>query len=195
MISPYFIFVGLALSLYGGLHYFFDTIHGRVKPNKMSWGMWALAPLIAFAAELKQGVGLQSLMTFIVGFNPMMIFLASFINKKSYWKISSFDILCGVLSFAGLILWFVTKTGNVAIIFSIAADLLAGIPTLKKSFFEPQTESYEVFFYGLINAIITLLTIKIWNLAYVGFPLYIVVFNTTAVLLIKFKLGKILQKN
>jgi hypothetical protein len=194
MISPYFIFLGLALSLYGGLHYFLDTIHGRVKPNKMSWGLWALAPLIAFAAELKQGVGLQSLMTFIVGFNPLMIFLASFVNKKSYWKISRFDIWCALLSIAGIVLWFVTQKSDVAIIFSIAADLLAGIPTLKKSFFAPETESYEVFFYGLVNAIITLLTIKIWNLAYVGFPLYIVAFNTTAVLLIKCKLGKIVQK-
>ncbi|MDE2590588.1 MAG: hypothetical protein KGL95_13095, partial [Patescibacteria group bacterium] len=85
MISPYFIFVGVALSLYGGINYFLDTIQGKVQPNKLSWFLWALAPLIAFSAELQQGVGLQSLMTFIVGFNPLIIFIGSFVNKKAYW--------------------------------------------------------------------------------------------------------------
>lgn len=195
MISPYFIFVGLALSLYGAFSYFLDTIRGKVQPNKLSWFLWALAPLIAFAAELQQGVGLQSLMTFIVGFNPLVIFLASFVNKKAYWKLSKFDVLCGVLSLVGLFLWFATKTGNIAIIFSIGADLLAGIPTLRKAYFAPHTENHKVFFFGLVNAIITILTITKWNLAYVGFPLYIICFNAVAVLLIKYKLGKVIQKH
>jgi len=63
MIDERFVFIGFAFSLYGGLSYLIDTIKGRNKPNRISWFFWALAPLIAFVAEIKKGVGLQALMT------------------------------------------------------------------------------------------------------------------------------------
>jgi hypothetical protein len=72
---------------------------------------------------LKQGVGILALTTFSVGFVPLTIFIASFFNKESEWKIGKLDIVCGVLSVLGLVLWLITKVGNVAIFFSIMADL------------------------------------------------------------------------
>ena len=88
MLDERFVFVGFGLSLIGGASYLFATIKGIAKPNKVTWFLWALAPLIAFWAQIQQGVGLQSLMTFVVGFNPLLIFLASFVNKKAFWKIA-----------------------------------------------------------------------------------------------------------
>ena len=92
MISENFIFIGTILILIGGGSYLIDTLAGKAKPNRVTWLLWALAPLIAFAAEIKQGVGLQSLLTFVVGFNPLLIFLASFVNKKSFWRIKPLDM-------------------------------------------------------------------------------------------------------
>jgi hypothetical protein len=191
MISDKFVFVGFFLSFLGGLNYLIDTLKGKAKPNKVTWFLWTLAPLIAFTAEVKQGVGLQSLMTFSVGFNPLLIFTASFFNKKSQWKISRFDIICGLLSSAGLIFWFITRSGNVAIIFSIFADGLAAIPTVVKSYLAPETESYQVYLFGAINAFITLLTIKVWTFAHYAFPLYIFLICVILFVLIKFEIGKI----
>lgn len=78
----------------------------------------------------------------MVGFTPLCIFIASFFNKKSYWKITKFDLLCGLFSIFGLVLWYITKEGNIAILFAIFSDLSAGIPTLVKSFKYPETENY-----------------------------------------------------
>jgi hypothetical protein len=128
----------------------------------------------------------------MVGFNPLIIFLASFINKKSFWSITRLDVICGILSIVGIILWSITRVGDVAIFFSILADGLAGLPTIIKSYKNPETENYKVFLFGGISALITLLTINIWNLAHFGFPLYILLVNMLFVLLIKFKLGKII---
>lgn len=190
MIDERFVILGVLIGFAGGLSYLIDTVKGKVKPNRVTWFMWALAPLIAFAAEIKQGVGLTSLMTFAVGFNPLLIFIASFVNKKSVWKITKFDLACGFLSLVGLILWLFTRVGNIAIFFSILADGLAAIPTLIKSYKEPGSESYLVFFGGAISATLTLLTIKEWNFAHYGFPAYIFTICITLILLIKFKLGK-----
>ena len=189
MINEKWVILGALLNLTGSLKYVFDTLKGKTRPNRISWFLWALAPLIAFSAELNQGVGLRSLMTFMVGFGPLMVVIASFISKKSVWKLTPFDYVCGGLSILGLLLWAITREGNIAIFFSILADGFAAVPTIVKSYKEPETESGLVFGLGIINAGITLLTINHWTFANYGFPLYILLICTLLSSLIDLKLG------
>lgn len=191
MLNPNFVILGALIGFIGGLSYIIDTVRGKVKPNRVTWFLWALAPLIAFVAEIKVGVGIQSLMTFMVGFSPLLVFLASFVNKESTWKLRRFDFICGGLSLLGLSLWYVIRNGNIAIVFSIFADGLAAVPTLVKSYFFPESESYHVYLASVISAAITLSTIETWNFAHFGFPLYILILCTIFVILIKFRAGKI----
>lgn len=193
MLDERFIYLGVLLNLIGGIGYIIDTLKGKTKPNKITWFFWALAPLIAFAAEIQQGVGLSSLMTFSVGLSPLLIFVASFINKNSQWKLTTFDLICGGLSLCGLILWSITRIGNIAIFFSIMADLLASLPTLIKAYKAPETESSLIYLLSGINGLIALLTIKTWTFEFYGFPLYILLFNIIFYPLIQFKLGKYLS--
>ena len=194
MLHPNFVILGAVIGFLGGLSYLISTIRGETKPNRLTWFLWAIAPFIAFAAEIKEGVGIQSLMTFMVGFTPLLIFLASFVNKKSVWKLGRFDFICGVLSLTGLFLWYITKNGNFAILFGISADGLAAAPTLVKSYSFPETENYHVYLTAAISAAITLLTIDIWNFAHFGFPLYILILCTIFVFIIKFRAGKSIKK-
>lgn len=194
MIDEKFVFLAVALNLTGGLSYLIDTLKGKAKPNKVSWLLWGLAPMIAFAAQIIQGVGLVSLMTFTVGFSPVIIFFASFLNKKADWKITRFDLICGALSIIGLILWGYTRVGNWAILFSILSDFLAGVPTIIKAYKYPETENYQAYLFAGIAAVITLLTIKQWDFAHSSFAIYIFGFNLITFPLIKFKLGKKFSK-
>lgn len=193
MINENFVIIGAIIGFAGAVSYLIDTLKGKAKPNRMSWFLWALAPLIAFSAQIDQGVGLQALMTFTVGFNPALIFIASFVNKKAEWKLTKFDLTCGVLSIIGLILWQITQVGNIAIFFGILADGLAALPTIVKSFNNPETENHWAYSTAAINAGITLLAIKTWDFAHYGFPVYIFVVCTLLTVLIKFKLGKIIS--
>lgn len=190
MINPNFVLIGVFLQFLGGSEYLIQTIKGSVKPNRVTWFLWAFAPLIAFSAEIQKGVGIQSLMTFIVGFMPLLVFIASFLNIKSEWKMGKLDWICGGLSVLGLILWFFTREGNFAILFSLIADGLAAVPTIVKSFNFPETESHWFYLSSVISSIITLLSITTWNFAHYGFPLYIFVVNLILFTLIKFRIGK-----
>ncbi len=190
MIDERFIYLGVAINFFGTLSYLKSTLQGKTKPNKVTWFLWGLAPLVAFAAQLSQGVGLISLMTFMVGFGPVLIFLASFVNKKSEWKITKFDIYCGTLSILGLLLWGITREGNVAIFFAILADGLAAVPTLIKSYHFPETENLDSYLAAGISAFIAFLTIKNWNFENFAFPIWTIFLCSVFVLIIKLKLGK-----
>ena len=190
MINQNFVIVGFILNLIGGASYFIDTVKGKVQPNRITFFLWGLAPLIAFAAEIHQKVGLQSLMTLGVGLSPVFIFAASFYNKKSVWKLKRFDFICGGFSIIGLVLWYITKVGNFAILFSIFSDAMASIPTLVKSYTHPESENYIEYFFAWCSAALTIATMKAWNFATSAFPIYILCINAICFTLIKFRLGK-----
>ena len=104
-----------------------------------------------------------------------------------------FDIVCGVLSVAGLLLWLVTSEGNIAIVFAILADALAGIPTLIEASTTPQSETPTLFWLGIVNAAIGLLVISTWNFEHYGFIAYILFANLLLATLITFKPARLLR--
>ncbi len=190
MLNQNFVIVGTIIGAIGVLAYLVDTVKGKVKPNRVSFLLWSIAPLIAFAAQINQGVGLESLMTFSTGFLPLTVFIASFVNKKAEWKLTKFDLFCGVLSIAGLILWLITKVGNLAIAFSIIADGLAALPTINKAYKYPSTEIAWPWIATSFGVILTLLTIDTLTFANSGFIIYILIVNTIIFSLVQFRIGE-----
>ncbi len=184
-------FLGLVIMALGDSTYILGTLRGKFKPNRVTFFLWALAPMIAFAAQITQGVGIQSLQTFSVGLFPLLIFLASFFNKKAEWKLKSFDLACGFFSIVGLVLWYLTKVGDIAIVFSLLADGLASLPTIVKSFNYPETEGELGYLGSGINAIIALLTIKIWDFTHASFVIYILLVDVIIFAFVHFRLGKL----
>jgi hypothetical protein len=94
------------------------------------------------------------------------------------------------LSLVGLIIWQIVQIGNIAIIFSIMADGLAAIPTVIKSYKDPDSENWLVYLMSAISAGLTLLTIKIWNFQHFAFPIYILLICALIFILVKFRIGK-----
>jgi hypothetical protein len=177
MLNVNFAVVGALVNLFGCATYAWDTVKGSTRPNRVGWSLWAIAPLVAFAAEVAQGVKLQSLITFSAGFGPMLVLLASVVDKKAYWRIRPFDWYCAGLSLFALVLWWLTGKGDVAIFFAIAADLLACLPTATKAYTNPETENATAFVAGSIGTLLTLLTIQQWTFADYAFPTYLLIAN------------------
>jgi len=173
MIDERFTILGSIIAMIGGLSYLIATIKGRVKPNKVSFLLWSFAPLIAFTAQIKEGVGfLLALITFVAGIEPFLIFVASFLNKKAEWKLNRFDLACGAVAVLGLILWQITKTGNIAIGFSILAEI--AWPWLATS----------------IGVVLTLLTLTGLTFANSSFIIYLLIVNFIIFSLIQFRVGE-----
>ena len=192
MIHQNFIIIGTLISAVGSVAYLVDTVKGKVRPNRVSFLLWSIAPFIAFAAQMDQGIGLESLMTFSTGFLPFTVFIATFVNKKSEWKMTTFDLVCGVLSVLGLILWMITSEGNIAIAFSIIADAFAAVPTLLKSYKYPDTEIAWPWLATSFGVVLTLLTLQELTFANSGFILYIFLVNTVIFCLVRFRIGEMM---
>src|ERR1035437_1064321 len=99
------IFIGVLVNLIATGWYIKNIIYGGTKPNLVSWFIWSLAPLIGVFLQIKAGAGLSVLSVFMAGFCPLLVFLFSLFNRNAYWKITFFDMICGIFSIIALVLY------------------------------------------------------------------------------------------
>ncbi|MDE2591183.1 MAG: hypothetical protein KGL95_16115 [Patescibacteria group bacterium] len=194
MFSQVLILLGIFINGVGTASYVVGTVRGNIKPNKVTFFVWSLAPLVAFFAQIHKGVGIQSWMTLSVGIFPLSVFTASFINKKSHWKLYPRDVVCGLLSVCGLVLWYLTHEPNVAIVLSLFSEGFATLPTIIKSYYYPETEIGWPWLASVVSGVLTLITISIWNFATYSFPLFYTAEMIIIFLLVQFRLGNRLLK-
>lgn len=173
MLDPKFAILSGVITVASAFGYAYNTLRGRNRPNRVTWAMWTLAPMIAFAVQISRGVGLQSILTFSIGFATFVVLVASFVNRKAYWRLTAFDLACGLVSLSAIALWVITGKGLVALVMSIIADFFAAVPTIRKSYQEPGSETAYPFLLGAIAVSITLLTIRDWTLASSAFGVYV----------------------
>lgn len=181
MLPEYTIFVAVGVSLLGCSLYIKNIFYGDTKPNLVSWFMWMLGPFIGAFLQLKAGAGLSVLPVFMAGLGPLLVIIFSLWNKNAYWKITRFDILCGIFSFLALIIYVFTRNLGISILFAIISDALAAVPTFIKSWKFPETETSAPYLTGIFGSTLGLLIIKNWTFSIYSFNLYLVILNLAIV--------------
>lgn len=192
MLPGWLVYPGTLLLVWGAASYIRDIFAGRARPNLVTWFLWSLAPLVAFGAQMKDGVGAQAALTLMVGLCPLAVFVAGL--KKGDFRPTRFDWYCGGASLIAFAAWQLTGSGAIGVCLSIAADGLGATPTLRKAYTEPRSESPFFFALFAISAAITLLTIEHWTVQTSAFSLYILLLYVTLYSLVKFRVGE-LYKN
>ncbi|MBX4187487.1 MAG: hypothetical protein KW802_04560 [Candidatus Doudnabacteria bacterium] len=180
----YLVLLGVVVQLYGVFSYIKDTLRGKTKPNKVTWFLWSIAPLIASAAALSSGVRWAVIPVFMSGFGPLLVFIGSFFNKNAYWKLGTLDYICGFFSLLALFLWWFTKEPAIAIIFAILSDGIAAVPTIIKAWSHPETETAAPYATGMFNALTGFAAISVWNFSQYAFPIYLLLANGSLLLAI-----------
>ena len=177
--------ISISLSAVGTWNYARDTIRGTTKPNRVTWFMWALAPITAsFVSFWSGGDGWSALKVFSAGFFPLVIFIVSFYNSQSYWKLGIFDLVCGVLSLAAFAVWLSVSQTAIAVALAILGDLFASLPTLAKAFKSPETETGIGYVcYGL-SFIPSLFALSVWDFENASFQVYLAGLNVFLVFFI-----------
>ena len=166
------VIISTLLMLWGGYAYFRDTLAGRTKPNRVSWFLWALAPLVSFSAAFSVDADIwASVRVLVGGVVPGVIFLGSFFNRKSYWKLTRFDWFCGGLSLTALLFWQLASSPLIAVLLATAANTFASIPTFIKAWNFPETETRLIYINSFLSAVLIIPAIPVWNIANSAFQI------------------------
>src|SRR5260221_40232 len=93
MLPENLVWIGVILIIFGAWTYIRDIFRGKAEPNLVTWFLWALAPLIAFFAQLTGGATSSAALTLAVGLGPVAICIVGFTRGRI--RISRFDLICG----------------------------------------------------------------------------------------------------
>lgn len=174
--------VSVLVSFAGAAVYVRDMIRGRTKPNRVSWFLWGIVPVISAVASLSVGADpWATVRVLVAGLVPLLIFFISFFNPQGYWKLTRFDYACGAFSVIALALWGFADSPRVAILLLATADGFAALPTILKAWQFPETETGWPFIAGLVAVLLVLPSIPVWNVENSAFQIYLIVANIALV--------------
>ncbi len=166
------------IALAGCAGYMKDTIQGRTKPNQATWFLWTLAPVLSFCTALAARANIWSVA--IIALSALvcgLILLSSLVNQQSYWRLDRWDILCGVCSLLALCFWLGLHDPLVGMAMAIFADAFASLPTLRKAWSFPETETGWTYITGLTSTILCIPATAAWDLPNFGYTIYLLAIN------------------
>jgi hypothetical protein len=177
MLPAWFTVFSIAIRLIGGAQYAWGVVVGKARPNPITWFLWGLTPLIAFFAQLQYGLNAQAMVLLALAASPLVISALAIMKYGVREHFTPFSVTCGALALIGIILWQATSIPELAVLFSIVADIFATLPTLQKAYRNPASEYAWPYMMSVISMAITLLTVREWVFLVYGFPLYMMLVN------------------
>lgn len=157
--------------LLGFVPYIYDTIRGRTRPDKATWIIWTVLGVIIAASYYSSGARDSFWVTAAYPAGMLIVVALSFKYGKEGW--SALDKACLLGAGAGLALWAATRDPALALYLTTSVDAIGGIPTIKKAYDEPQSESAWGWGLFLIANTLNLLAISEWTLAMAFYPVYV----------------------
>jgi hypothetical protein len=162
--------------------YITTILQGKTRPNRVSWWIWATNGLILSASYYLAGAGNTIWLIVFPVIAQLIIAILSFKYGEGGWN--RFDRTCLFGAGTGLLLWWQFKSPLIAILFTIAIDFLGALPTIRKSYHEPQKEDLLTWTLYMIASLLNLFAIEHWSFAILAPPLYVFFINTTIVVLL-----------
>lgn len=153
-----------------------DILKGTTRPNIVSWGLWTLIISISLAAQVSAGASWSLIFMIgdLIGTSTVLVMcLIGYGYKKYGWL----EVACFTLAIVAIIIWQITRQPVLAIVFSIAADFMASLPTVAKAYKDPWSEDPAVWFIVVVASLLGILSTTIFNIANVLFPAYILFIN------------------
>ena len=185
MFKEVLVFIASLLALVGNLPYLFDVVKRKIKPHPYTWFIWSIVSCVIFFGQVAKGAGIGAIPTAASEVFTVIIFLFSL--KYGFKNPPKSDKFFFFLSLLGLIPWILTNDPTISVIIVVTIDVIAFIPTLRKTYRHPGTESPLLFGTNVLRHILILFTIGSYNIATMLHSIAMIITNTLMVILIKFR--------
>lgn len=155
--------IASVLAIVGNVPYLKDIINKRVQPHPYTWFIWSIVSCIIFFGQLARGAGIGALPTAASEIFTIIIFFFSI--QYGFKNIKWVDTLFLIMALVGIIPWIITKDPTISVIIAVSIDLIAFIPTLRKTWLHPETETPILYSMNVLRHILMLFSLKAYNIA------------------------------
>lgn len=167
--------LSVAAMLAARLTYFTSIWRGKTRPHAFSWFIWGVISSIGFAAQFAEGAGAGS---WARGFGAVTCFLLVGISLlHGERNITRADWMTLLVALLAIPLWVFTKTPVWSVVLVCLIDTVGYLPTVRKSWTKPQSESALSYSIGSLGAFLTLLAIENYTVSTWLYPAVLVISN------------------
>jgi hypothetical protein len=167
------------LAIAGNLPYLWDILKGRVKPHPYTWLVWSIVSATVFFGMLAKGAGIGALPTAASEIFTIIIFLFSL--KYGFKGVTRIDTIFLIVALAGLIPWALTKDPTLSVVIAVGIDLVAFVPTLRKTWARSSTETPVLFGLNVSRHILALFSLQAYNIATTLHSIVMIAINSAMV--------------
>ncbi len=159
------------LAIGGYAPYIYSTIRGSTKPNRATWLIWTIVGgLLAFSYIAE---GDTSSMWLPLGYfiGPLLVAILSIRYGYAHWTL--IDTICIIAAVVSIIPWLMSDNASITLIANVLIDAVGAIPTLIKTYREPETEDFTAWMMFFVANVLQLFAITNWESVAVFYPIYL----------------------
>ncbi len=171
-----FAIIGALLAVAGNLPYLRDVIKKRVQPHPYTWFIWSIVSGVTFLGQVAKGAGVAAIAFGASEIFTIIIFLFSL--RYGFKKIPKNDSYFFIAALLGIVPWIILKDPTWSVIIMVSIDLVAFIPTLKKTWSQPKTESPLLYGSNVLRHGFALMALSSYNIATMLHSIAMIVTNT-----------------
>ena len=160
----------------------YSIVKGDFRPQRMTRFLIFLITLLFVGTLFAQGDrnGIFIALAQLLG--GFIIFLLSI--KKGIGGYGKLDIIVFFMAIISLVIWRTTQNPTLGLIMSILTDIIAFSPTIVKTWILPKTEEWKFYMSDVIASFFSILSITLYSMENLAFPIYILCINTLSVVMI-----------
>ncbi len=183
--------IAAVLAFIGNISYLKDVIKKNVHPHPYTWFIWSIVSMTTFFGGLAKGAGIGALPTGIAEGFTIIIFLFSmqYLFRREVGHIRTMDHYFLAICVIGLIPWALTKDPTWSVVIVVLIDIVAFIPTLRKTWSHPKTERPLLYEMNVARHALTLFSLGAYNIATTFHSIAMIVTNTVMTIFIRRRKG------
>ena len=158
------------LALISSAIYVADIFRGNSKPHTYTWLVWSIVTSIAFFGQWNAGGGPGSWATGVAAVLTTFILLLSLKGGYGTKDITRFDFLCLILALIAILPWLIAKNALWSVLLATAIDLIAFIPTMRKTWHAPRSESLGSMYVDAVKHSLSIYSMNSYSLINVIYP-------------------------
>ncbi len=151
------------LVIVGHAPYLRDLLRRKIEPHAYTWFVWSIVSGITLAGQLASGAGWGALPTAVAEAFTILILLFSL--RFGFKHVTRTDTIFLIIALLGLIPWLLTKDPTLSVVIAVTIDLIAFVPTLRKAYLHPETETPLLYGTNVVRHVLSLLSLSSYNVA------------------------------
>jgi hypothetical protein len=165
--------------------YILDTFKRKTQPHIYTWLIWTILQATGVIAMFNNGAGIGVLALTIGTFFCAFVCIISI--KYGTKNITMFDTICLIGALLSIGVYVFLHQPLLSVILISAIDFMGVLPTLRKAWIEPHTETLSMYALFLVSGCFSVMALHEYTATTVIYPATLVVINVLATLVIFFR--------